>query len=128
MTMTSRGKFVVAALIIAVAGVGAYKWRDRLVESRPRSSIESPSAPAIPPAQKSSRPATAQLLVVKGYVGGEKMGFVQNPELRRILAEKFQIELRADRRGSVEMVTTEPLAGIDFLWPGSQSQTELFHR
>lgn len=124
--MTARGKTVLTLLILAVAGVGAYKWWDRLA---PASAATAPAASATAPtATVFPRPVTGKLTVVHGYVGGEKMGFAQNPELRRILAEKFRIELRADRRGSVEMVTTEPLEGIDFLWPGSQSQSELFRR
>jgi len=72
--------------------------------------------------------ASAKLTVAHGYVGGEKMGFVQNPRVQKILADTYGLELRSDRRGSVEMVSTEPLDGIDFIWPGSQSQSELYAR
>ncbi len=138
--MTGRGKFVLTLLILGLAGFGAYKWWGRLAPASapPSAPATSPAnAPGSTPATPSSSPAaaapvaarpTGKLATVRGYVGGEKMGLVQNPALTRILAEKFRIELRADRRGSVEMVTTEPLEGIDFLWPASQNQSEQFRR
>jgi hypothetical protein len=127
--MTTRGKFVLTILILGMAGLGAYRWWDRLMPAPAGANVVRPAAgPAVAATPAKMRPGAARLAPVRGYVGGEKMGFVQNPELRRILAEKFQLELFADRRGSVEMVTTEPLEGIDFLWPGSLAQSELFRR
>ncbi len=121
--MTSRAKFIVTILILGLVGLGAYKWWNRLRPGTPRTSVAA-SAPSATLAPGKLR----NLTVVRGYVGGEKMGLVQNTALRKILADKFSIELQADRRGSVEMVTTEPLEGIDFLWPASQNQSEQFRR
>lgn len=137
--MTGRGKFVLTLLILGLALLGAYKWWGRLgpvADLSPAvpeaSSTPPPPGPAaVTPAGRSPAapsPFKGKTTLVRGYVGGEKMGLVQNPALQRILAEKFGIELQADRRGSVEMVTTEPLEGVDFLWPASQNQSEQFRR
>jgi Bacterial extracellular solute-binding protein len=74
----------------------------------------------------SSKPR--ETVAVRGYIGGEKVGLMQDPKLRDILERKYGINLTAERRGSLQMVTTEPLEGIDFVWPGSQTQVEVFHR
>lgn len=122
--MTGLAKFIVTVLIVGLVGLGAYKWWNRL---RPAPLLARPAAVSSPAATRVPE-KPRNLSVVRGYVGGEKMGLVQNETLRKILAEKFAIELRVDRRGSVEMVTTEPLEGIDFLWPASQNQSEQFRR
>jgi len=67
-------------------------------------------------------------VTVRGYVGGEKMGLVQNPKIQKILLEKYRVTLRPEKRGSVEMVISEPLEGIDFVWPGSQVQLEMYRQ
>jgi hypothetical protein len=72
-----------------------------------------------------SNPAPT-LLTVKGYVGGEKMGLVQSPRLQELLQKKYQLILAPEKRGSVEMVTAELPPDLDFIWPGSQTQLELF--
>ncbi len=69
---------------------------------------------------------SGELLLIKGYCGGEKMQMIRNPEVSKILKKRYGIELDVSKRGSVEMVTTEPLEGIDFVWPGSQSQLALW--
>ncbi|MBI4623959.1 MAG: hypothetical protein HY736_12180, partial [Verrucomicrobia bacterium] len=47
--MTGRGKFVLTLLILAIAGVGAYKWWDRL----------KPGAASAPAAANAGSPAAA---------------------------------------------------------------------
>ena len=127
MHMTARGKFFATVLILALAGIGVYKWWHRLVPGGGAPPVEATASARVQQAP-AARPAADRFVVVRGYVGGEKIGLLQNPVLRKMLLERFQLELQADRRGSVEMVTTEPLEGIDFLWPGSQSQSDLFRR
>lgn len=77
---------------------------------------------------RSLPPSNAPITVIHGYIGGEKVSLLQNSKIQKILADKYRIQLQAYRRGSAEMVTTEPLEGVDFLWPGSQSQTEQYRR
>lgn len=74
--------------------------------------------------QNNRRPAN--LVSVGGYVGGEKMLFLQNPELVLILAEKHGIRVDATKAGSVEMVATLTAAGKDFLWPSNDIAVEFF--
>ena len=52
-----------------------------------------------------------------GKVGGEKVGFLDDPEVQRLLA-KANLTLDAKKEGSVEMVR-EPATGQSFLRPTS---------
>lgn len=71
----------------------------------------------------SMNPGTVKL---KGYVGGEKIAFLDNPEIKKILAHKYRIELDYSKAGSIEMVSTVPANDIDFLWPSSQVALEIY--
>ncbi|MEZ4652605.1 MAG: hypothetical protein R3E12_03105 [Candidatus Eisenbacteria bacterium] len=63
-------------------------------------------------------------ITLKGLVGGEKVGLLQDPDVQRILSRKYGIR-RLLAAGSIEMVR-EPGSDIDFLWPSSQVALELF--
>ena len=65
-------------------------------------------------------------IVLKGYVGGEKMVFLENADVQSILQKKYGIELDVTKAGSIEMVKEIPGSDIDFLWPSSQVALELF--
>ena len=65
-------------------------------------------------------------IVLKGYVGGEKMAFLENEEVKKLLRKKYGVELDATKAGSIEMVKENPAADLDFLWPSSQVALELF--
>lgn len=60
-------------------------------------------------------------------VGGEKMGFLENPRVQDILTDRHGVHLDARKAGSVEMVTSPALLAQnpDLLWPGSQVALEL---
>lgn len=60
------------------------------------------------------------------YVGGEKVEFLENPEVQKILAEKFGLKVDAVKAGSVEMVRELDLSGKDALWPSNDIAVELF--
>lgn len=64
-------------------------------------------------------------LTLKGYMGGEKKGFLDDPEVKEILKDKYKITLDATKAGSIEMVQGDT-QGLDFLWPSSQVALELF--
>ena len=66
-------------------------------------------------------------ITVTGFVGGEKSRYLRNPEVVRILAERYGITFDATKAGSVEMVTTLPSQGKNCLWPSNQVAVE-FHR
>jgi hypothetical protein len=63
---------------------------------------------------------------VAGYVGGEKMYFLQNEKVTRILAERYGIAVDATKAGSVEMVSGLDIEGKDFLWPSNDIAVEFF--
>lgn len=62
---------------------------------------------------------------VKGQIGGEKAGFLSDPEVTRLLLQKYKLRVSATRAGSLAMMRTD-LNGVDFLWPASRSAAETF--
>jgi hypothetical protein len=64
-------------------------------------------------------------VAVVGRVGGEKRGFLHNPEVQKYLQKRYGITVNAQRYGSVEMVL-EPPTGQDFLWPASEVDFEYY--
>ena len=64
--------------------------------------------------------------VLTGYVGGEKSALLADPEFAKLLRERYSIVLEADKRGSLEMVTTSNTTGKDFLWPSSSVALALY--
>lgn len=62
---------------------------------------------------------------VVGYIGSEKANFLANPDVQRILADDYGLELDARRAGSFEMLELAH-DGIDFLWPSSQVALEKY--
>jgi hypothetical protein len=69
--------------------------------------------------------ATADLTLVSGRAGSEKMNFLQSEKVRRLLAAQgLRVEVR--KSGSVEMVLETVASGEDFLWPASQVNVEFF--
>ena len=69
--------------------------------------------------------ATANLTLVTGKAGSEKISFLQSDKVRRLLAKQgLRVEVR--KSGSVEMVLETTASGEDFLWPASQVNVEFF--
>lgn len=64
-------------------------------------------------------------VTLKGYVGGEKLGFLADETVTAELLDKYGITLDAIKAGSIEMVEG-PTEGLDFLWPSSQVALELY--
>lgn len=67
----------------------------------------------------------SQTITVKGYVGGEKIGFLKDEEVRNILKKKYGLEVDYTKAGSIEMVREQNIEG-DFLFPSSQVALEIF--
>jgi hypothetical protein len=78
-------------------------------------------------------PATAttaghrDLSTVKGFVGSEKIGFLEDPQVKQMLADRYGLAVDYTKRGSIEMATGD-VAGMDFLWPSSQFAAEEFRK
>lgn len=105
-----RQRAGLALLLLAAALVGIY-----LLVFRPKTPAPSGQAGG------ASRPA----VTVKGYVGGEKVGFLADPQVTQILQAKYGLVVNGTKLGSIEMVqgSTE---GQDFLWPSSQVALEIY--
>src|SRR5258708_722673 len=69
----------------------------------------------------------APIVDVKGYIGGEKMGFIQDPQVTQLLADKYGIRVDATKMGSIDMVSASTATeDRDFLWPSSEVALELY--
>ena len=69
---------------------------------------------------------TTQVTEITGYVGGEKIGLLEDEQVQKILKDKYRLSLDYNRAGSIEMVTTLDRVGQDFLFPSNQTALELF--
>ena len=72
-----------------------------------------------------SGPDPSSLITLKGYIGGEKKGFLDNPRVKEILKNKYKIIIDYTKAGSIEMVK-KTLGKADFLWPSSQVALALY--
>ncbi len=62
---------------------------------------------------------------LEGYLGGEKIGFFEDPQVGEILKDRYQVEMDYSRAGSLEMVTLDQ-TGRDYLFPSSQTSLEYY--
>jgi hypothetical protein len=69
---------------------------------------------------------TGKTETVKGLIGSEKTGFLENDQIRGILKSRFAIVVDYSKAGSIEMVRGNVASDIDFLWPSSQVALELY--
>jgi hypothetical protein len=67
----------------------------------------------------------AQTVTVRGLAGGEKIAFLEDPQIQQILKDRYGIVVDATKAGSIEMVRGN-INGQDFLWPSSQVALDLF--
>ncbi len=82
--------------------------------------------PGAQPAGPGARPSGGGAAVtVRGAIGGEKEGFLRDPEVQRILRDRFGVTVDYTRAGSIDIVRGDN-AGRDFLWPGSQIALEIY--
>lgn len=65
-------------------------------------------------------------ITLNGFVAGEKIMFVKDSDVIRILDRDYGITLKYDRRGSLEMVEDSAAGSKDFLWPASQLAAEIY--
>ena len=66
-------------------------------------------------------------VTLRGYVGGEKIGLLEDPEVQETLEREYQITLDYARAGSLDMVTADH-TGRDFLFPSSQTALEYYQQ
>ena len=64
-------------------------------------------------------------ITVTGYLGGEKIGLMEDEEVKKILKDKYGITVDYTKAGSIEMVEQDS-SDKDYLFPSSQTTLELF--
>lgn len=66
-----------------------------------------------------------QVSEIQGYVGGEKIGLLEDAEVQEILRERYKLSMDYTRAGSIEMVTMDA-EGQNYLFPSNQTALELY--
>lgn len=100
--MKGAGQWVgLALLLLAAAAVGTYTLVAR------------------------SGGSAKSIETVHGLVGGEKIALLDDPEVQKILRDRYGIAVDATKAGSIEMVEGDT-SGQDFLWPSSRIALDLF--
>ena len=69
----------------------------------------------------------AQQVTITGYIGGEKIGLVDDPEVKKILLDKKDLTLNYQKSGSLDMIRLDH-SGRDYLWPSSQTALDLYEK
>ena len=121
-------RFLLALVFLGLVGFGYYRWQAGHPEAANSSAASTPTT--VPGAKPTSLPASAaKRTVLTGYVGASKMALLEtNEQIRQILLERYGLEIHPIKKGGVEMVTTEPLDGIDFIWPASQVEVDIYEQ
>jgi len=60
-----------------------------------------------------------------GYLGGEKIGLLEDEEFKTEMAERFGLEILYKKAGSLDMVRADK-NGMSYLFPASQTALELY--
>lgn len=71
---------------------------------------------------QSSKPTQSTL---KGLIGGEKTGLLDDQEVQKIMTQKYGITLDYSKAGSIEMVQGDTTK-YDFLFPSSQVAVDIY--
>ena len=94
--MKSKYAGLAVLLAIILAGSGYYIWR-----------------------------TGTQVTVLNGYLGGEKIGLLEDEEIQGILKQKYHLQMDYSRAGSFDMITADS-KDRDYLFPSSQTALELY--
>lgn len=74
-------------------------------------------------------PRTPDLIQVRGHVGNLKVPFFNHPEVKRILRERYGLEVTVEGMATTDMLCPDDpaeLDGVDFLFAGEQSQIAIY--
>jgi len=114
-------RLIISLLFLTLVGIGYYRWSNTTsTTAAPAAVSADPKAPVAPKGKQT---------VITGYVGASKMAMLEsNLEIRKILLERYNLAVNPIKKGGVEMVTTEPLTGIDFIWPASQVEVDMYEQ
>ena len=64
---------------------------------------------------------------IKGNVGGEKIGLLEDEEVQEILRDKYKLSIDYAKAGSIDMITADA-TGMNFLFPSNQTALELYEK
>jgi hypothetical protein len=64
-------------------------------------------------------------VVITGYTGGEKMGFLEDGAVISALSSKYGISMDFRKMGSLDMARAD-VSGLDFIFPSSSLAAELY--
>lgn len=64
-------------------------------------------------------------ITIDGYLGGEKIGLLDDSQVKDILKKKYGLTINYTKAGSIEMIEHDS-TGKDYLFPSSQTALELF--
>ncbi len=64
---------------------------------------------------------------INGYVGGEKIGLLEDEEVQDILRDRYKLAIDYAKAGSIDMITADA-TGRDFLFPSNQTALELYEQ
>ncbi|GDX41021.1 hypothetical protein LBMAG21_13130 [Armatimonadota bacterium] len=74
-------------------------------------------------------PSTAsngmQPVTVNIKLGSEKVGLLEDIEVKKLLQERFNLTVAYKKQGSIDMVTSDT-SGLDALWPSSQVAAQMY--
>lgn len=68
------------------------------------------------------KPGTTE---ITGFVGGEKIGFLEDAEVKELLADKYHLEIDYARAGSLDMISADH-TDRDYLFPSNQTALEMY--
>lgn len=68
---------------------------------------------------------STDITVINGYLGGEKIGIMEDKQIADILAKKYHIAFEYSRAGSLDMVTADQ-TGRNYLFPSSRTALEYY--
>lgn len=109
-------------LLAIVVAAGWYFWNRKKMETEPGGTVEVFENDAA--YEIALEKLSASTIPVRGMVGGEKIGFLKDPQVRYILAKRYGLRVDYTKAGSIEMVRESRDA--EFLWPSSQVALELY--
>ncbi|MDO5021795.1 MAG: hypothetical protein Q4E07_00470 [Eubacteriales bacterium] len=64
---------------------------------------------------------------IKGYIGGEKIGLIEDEQVKKILNKKYAMDFDYQKAGSYDMIRANHTEQ-DYLWPSSQTALDLYEK
>ena len=69
--------------------------------------------------------AVKQTTTIKGFIGGEKIGLFDDPEIAKVVKDKYGLLFDYSKAGSLDMINAKT-DNLDYLFPSSSTDLELF--